>query len=67
MRRVSATPAVTSNWSWADLTGLLGSLMVLLLFSLCLLPRFLSTNKDDEVDEELVTADVPEPVKGGEV
>jgi hypothetical protein len=40
---------------------------VMLLFSLCLLPRFLATNKDDEVDEELVTVDVREPVKGGEV
>ena len=67
VRRVSATPAVTAGWSWSDLTGLIGSLMVLLLFALCLLPRFLATNKDDEVDEELVTADVREPVKGGEV
>ena len=67
VRRVSAPPAATVNWSWADLTGLLGSLLVLLIFSLCLLHRFLAKKIEDEVDEELVKPDVDELVKGGEV
>ena len=67
VRRASAPPAATVNWSWGDLTGLLGSLMVLLIFSLCLLHRFLATKTEDEVDEELVQPDVDESVKGGEV
>jgi hypothetical protein len=66
VRRVSAPPAISLDWSASDLAALFGSLMVLLLFSLCLLRKFLAP-KGESDDEEPVKADAREPAKGGEV
>jgi hypothetical protein len=66
MRRVSAPPAISLDWSASDLAALFGSLMVLLHFSLCLLRKFLAP-KGESDDEEPVKADAREPEKGGEV
>ena len=67
-RRVGAPQGVTVDWSWGDLTALVGSLVVLLIFTLCLLHRFLATsNQDDEVNEALIEKDVQESVKEREV
>jgi hypothetical protein len=66
VRRTSAPPAISLDWSASDLAALFGSLVVLLLFSLCLLRKFLAP-KGESDDEEPVTADVQEQVKRGEV
>lgn len=73
VRRVSAPPDVIVGWSSSDLAALFGSLVVLLLFSLCLLHRFLAPSGESEDDEPLVRSDVDveqsqqtaQPHKGG--